>query len=118
MKQHFALTELVLPVRQRRRVWSARRDQVRDYSSVHAGTQRGQRTGDSVAGLKGKIQTWRNRRAAVRELSRLDDRMLRDIGLTRADIAAAVAGETIPGAGPESVSAGVSPDLRPAQLAA
>ncbi len=35
---------------------------------------------------------WRNRQAAVREILLLDDRMLRDIGLTRADAWAAVDG--------------------------
>jgi uncharacterized protein YjiS (DUF1127 family) len=35
---------------------------------------------------------WRDRQAALRELLLLDDRMLRDIGLTRADARAAVDG--------------------------
>ena len=38
------------------------------------------------------LAAWRDRRAAVREILRLDDRMLRDIGLTRADAWAAVDG--------------------------
>jgi len=38
------------------------------------------------------LAAWRNRRAALREILRLDDRMLRDIGLTRADAWAAVDG--------------------------
>lgn len=40
----------------------------------------------------GALATWRDRRAAVREILLLDDRMLRDIGLTRADAWAAVDG--------------------------
>jgi uncharacterized protein YjiS (DUF1127 family) len=32
------------------------------------------------------LADWRRRQAAAHELSRLDDRMLRDIGITRADI--------------------------------
>jgi len=32
------------------------------------------------------VAAWRQRRRAVHALSRLDDRMLRDIGITRADI--------------------------------
>jgi uncharacterized protein YjiS (DUF1127 family) len=38
------------------------------------------------------LTAWRNRQAAVREILLLDDRMLRDIGLTRADAWAAVDG--------------------------
>ncbi len=38
------------------------------------------------------LAAWRNRRAALREILRLDDRMLRDIGFTRADAWAAVDG--------------------------
>ncbi|MFL6970535.1 MAG: DUF1127 domain-containing protein, partial [Xanthobacteraceae bacterium] len=33
------------------------------------------------------LRTWRRYRACVRELSRLDDRELADIGLTRSQIA-------------------------------
>jgi len=40
----------------------------------------------------GALGAWRDRRAAVREILRLDDRMLQDIGLTRADAWAAVDG--------------------------
>ncbi len=43
------------------------------------------------AGLRA-VSTWRDRRAALREILLLDDRMLRDIGLTRADAWAAVDG--------------------------
>jgi uncharacterized protein YjiS (DUF1127 family) len=38
------------------------------------------------------LTAWRDRQAAVREILLLDDRMLRDIGLTRADAWAAVDG--------------------------
>jgi uncharacterized protein YjiS (DUF1127 family) len=38
------------------------------------------------------LAAWRDRRSALRELLLLDDRMLRDIGLTRADAWAAVDG--------------------------
>jgi uncharacterized protein YjiS (DUF1127 family) len=38
------------------------------------------------------VAAWRNREAALREILSLDDRMLRDIGLTRADAWAAVDG--------------------------
>jgi uncharacterized protein YjiS (DUF1127 family) len=47
-----------------------------------------------VAVLGGTLAAWSERRAALRELSALDDRMLRDIGITRADIPAVVAGMT------------------------
>src|SRR5262249_49840921 len=39
--------------------------------------------------------TWSERRAAYRELSALEDRMLRDIGITRADIPAVIDGITV-----------------------
>src|SRR5262249_52032133 len=38
------------------------------------------------------IEAWRDRRGALREILLFDDRMLRDIGLTRADAWAAVEG--------------------------
>jgi uncharacterized protein YjiS (DUF1127 family) len=38
------------------------------------------------------LAAWRGRRAAFQEILRLDDRLLRDIGLTRADAWAAVDG--------------------------
>ena len=43
------------------------------------------------AALRG-VAAWRDRQAALREILLLDDRMLRDIGLTRADAWAAVDG--------------------------
>jgi len=38
------------------------------------------------------LAAWRGRRTAIQEILRLDDRLLRDIGLTRADAWAAVDG--------------------------
>jgi uncharacterized protein YjiS (DUF1127 family) len=43
------------------------------------------------------LKAWSERRAAYRELSALDDRMLSDIGITRADIPAVIAGMTAAG---------------------
>lgn len=43
--------------------------------------------------LIGRCRVWIDRRAAARTLSRFDDRMLKDIGITRSDIAAAVRGD-------------------------
>src|SRR5215468_8587825 len=43
------------------------------------------------AALRG-LAAWRDRQAALREILLLDDRMLRDIGLTRADAWAAIEG--------------------------
>jgi uncharacterized protein YjiS (DUF1127 family) len=40
------------------------------------------------------VAAWSERRTAYRELSALDDRMLSDIGITRADIPAVIAGMT------------------------
>lgn len=41
----------------------------------------------SIKGLADKVNAWRRYRDAVRELSRLNDRELSDIGVMRADIA-------------------------------
>jgi uncharacterized protein YjiS (DUF1127 family) len=51
---------------------------------LQAGTARlvGRWLAQSAAGLR----AWRERRVALRALQGLDDRMLRDIGLTRADL--------------------------------
>ena len=38
------------------------------------------------------VRTWRRRRAAIAELSRLDDRLLNDVGIDRNEIRAAVDG--------------------------
>jgi len=45
------------------------------------------------------LAAWSERRTAERELNALDDRMLRDIGITRADIPTVVAGMTAAGHG-------------------
>ena len=47
-----------------------------------------------AAVLGASVGAWSERRAALRELNALDDRMLSDIGITRADISAVVAGMT------------------------
>ena len=43
-------------------------------------------------GALGALTAWRDRQVALRQLLSLDDRLLRDIGLTRADAWAAVDG--------------------------
>src|SRR5262245_28100538 len=53
--------------------------------------------GNLFAVLGRSLAVWTERRAALRELSALDDRMLKDIGITRADIPAVVAGMTAAG---------------------
>lgn len=40
----------------------------------------------SIKEITHKLQEWRRYRASVRELSRLTDRELHDLGLVRADI--------------------------------
>ena len=40
----------------------------------------------SIREIAHKIQEWRRYRASIRELSRLSDRELHDLGLNRADI--------------------------------
>ncbi len=47
---------------------------------------------DSVANAVGAVRTWNARNAAVRDLSRLDDHLLNDIGIHRGEIRAVVDG--------------------------
>jgi uncharacterized protein YjiS (DUF1127 family) len=48
---------------------------------------------DLVAAIGRRVIAWQERRRAERELRSLDDRMLRDIGIFRADIPRVVAGQ-------------------------
>jgi uncharacterized protein YjiS (DUF1127 family) len=66
----------------------------------------------AVQAALGALRAGRNRRAALREILLLDDRMLRDIGLTRADAWAAVDGTL----GMRDVSAPDPPDYRDVAL--
>ena len=47
---------------------------------------------ESVANAVGAVRAWRARRASIDELSRLDDHLLKDIGIHRSEIRAAVNG--------------------------
>jgi len=53
--------------------------------------------GNLFAVLGRSLAAWSERHAALRELNALDDRMLKDIGITRGDIPAVVAGMTAAG---------------------
>jgi uncharacterized protein YjiS (DUF1127 family) len=53
----------------------------------------GHRLVTGVAGLVAVLRQWRERRRATHELQSLDDRLLKDIGITRGDVWAAVHGE-------------------------
>ena len=44
-----------------------------------------QRLGDFLGAVRAMLREWRRRRKGRLELARLDERMLRDIGLTRLD---------------------------------
>ncbi|MGH6928743.1 MAG: DUF1127 domain-containing protein [Dongiaceae bacterium] len=57
-----------------------------------------------AGGVVAVLRQWRDRRRAARSLLSLDDRMLKNIGLTRGDIWAAVHGE-LPDRGIESAPA-------------
>ena len=50
-------------------------------------------------GLVAKLRAWRKKRQARRDLEALDDRLLADIGLDRADIGAVVEGLLTTGSG-------------------
>jgi uncharacterized protein YjiS (DUF1127 family) len=55
-----------------------------DPPFLHLSRRRGQRR--SGPGLLARLQAWQERRRAIRHLAQLDDRLLADIGLSRADI--------------------------------
>jgi uncharacterized protein YjiS (DUF1127 family) len=57
----------------------------------------GMALGNLFAVLGRSLAAWSERHAALRELNALDDRMLKDIGITRGDIPAVVAGMTAAG---------------------
>ncbi len=46
----------------------------------------------AVANAVGAVRAWNTRNAAVRDLSRLNDRLLKDIGIDRSEIRAVVNG--------------------------
>jgi uncharacterized protein YjiS (DUF1127 family) len=46
----------------------------------------GGRAADLASGFIGSLRAWRKRSLARRHLMDLDDRLLRDIGLTRSDV--------------------------------
>ena len=50
---------------------------------------------DFAAAIAKRVVAWQERRTAERELRRLDDRMLRDIGIMRADIPQVAAGRPV-----------------------
>ena len=47
---------------------------------------------NSLATVFNGLRQWRNRQVAIRELSALDDRLLRDIGIARGEIGSIVSG--------------------------
>lgn len=57
----------------------------RQTPMLHAETHRGRLSG-RAADFQARLQAWRERRKAAAELSRLSDRELEDIGLTRQQI--------------------------------
>ena len=73
---------------------------IEHQARVHRAAVVGEFIGGGIANLWAYVRSSLRRRAAVAELSSLDDRMLADIGLTRSEIRAAV-----------SSAAGFGPDL-------
>ena len=67
---------------------------IRALGSVQAATARV--AGSAVTRVAEAVHLWRERRIARRELLLLDERMLRDIGLSRADVDAFIHGGPLP----------------------
>ena len=72
-------------------------DAVADSVAARRAPGIGVALGNLLAVLVKSLAAWGERRTASRELHALDDRMLRDIGITRGDIPAVVAGMTAAG---------------------
>jgi len=68
------------------RAYEARARIARAEAHAAAFRSLGRAVSNLAGGLAGRIRRARLERATVRKLSALDDRMLRDIGLTRADV--------------------------------
>jgi uncharacterized protein YjiS (DUF1127 family) len=69
-------------------------DAIAESAASRQAPSAGTALGNLFAVLAKSLAAWGERRTAYRELSALDDRMLSDIGITRADIPAVVAGMT------------------------
>ena len=67
-------------------------DTVADKAATAEGPSLGEALGGVVIAIGKAVSQWQERRTAVRELSELDDRMLSDIGISRSEIPAVVAG--------------------------
>jgi uncharacterized protein YjiS (DUF1127 family) len=76
------------------------RQAIEQQARIHRAAVVGEFIGGGIANLWGHVRAVLRRRAAVAELSALDDRMLADIGLSRSEIRAAV-----------NSAAGFGPDL-------
>lgn len=82
------------------RIDAVDRHTIEQQARVHRAEIVGEMIGGGIFRLWSHLRSALRRRAAVAELSALDDRMLADIGLTRSEIRAAV-----------SSAAGFGPDL-------
>jgi uncharacterized protein YjiS (DUF1127 family) len=63
-----------------------RRSSIRDAPSQRINARKKERLMTSIKTITEKLNAWRRYREAVRELSRLNDRELSDIGIRRGDI--------------------------------
>jgi len=67
-------------------------DTVADAAAAVEGPSLVGALGEVIIAIGKAVSQWQERRTAVRELSELDDRMLSDIGISRSEIPAVVAG--------------------------
>lgn len=84
--------DLDVLLRHYRHLTPAQYTRVHELAVERAKTLRGELLRD----LLRQFLSWRRRRAAIAELSALDDQALKDIGLPRCGIEAAVRGDVVP----------------------
>jgi uncharacterized protein YjiS (DUF1127 family) len=73
-------------------------DEVADAAASHDSVSLWDAIGNLLTTIASQVSAWQDRRVALRELMALDDRMLRDVGIDRADIPAVIGASGRPAA--------------------